>query len=84
LRPWAILAYVCGFEGCQRGGRQYFETLWKSSRRQRNERALGSALDADAIASLAENLVSNSVYKGCYTLRDKTLLIVRSSTSEIT
>ena len=77
LRPWAILAYVCGFEGCRQAGRQYFETLWQASRRQHNERALGSTLDADAIASLAENLVSNKVYKGCYALRDKTLIFVR-------
>jgi predicted GIY-YIG superfamily endonuclease len=75
LRPWGILAYVCGFEGCPRAARQYFETLWQASRREHNSN--GNTLDADAAASLAENLVANKLYKGCFALQDKTLLFVR-------
>ena len=75
LRPWAILAYVCGFEGCPEPGRRYFESLWQAAREHRYN--AGHSIDPDDIASLASNLVSTQVYKACFTLQGKSLVFVR-------
>ena len=52
LRPWALMAFVCGFGGC-RHAHQHFETLWRKERimfRQNN----GRAPTLDQLADLAK------------------------------
>ena len=80
LKPWAMLAYVSGFEGAGQAQRMYFERLWQVARDRKNRRRRGqnmSPLTADEIADLGKNLVGRRVYRCCPGLEGKTLAFVR-------
>jgi predicted GIY-YIG superfamily endonuclease len=76
MRPWAMLAYVSGFEGCSKSGRMYFETLWQGTRNQRTAQR-GSPLTADQVADLGRMLVDDRRYTNCIELQDKKLSFFR-------
>ena len=80
LKPWAVLAYVSGFEGAGKPERMYFERLWQAARDRMNvkrRRQHMSPLTADEVADLGNELVVNCVYRRCPGLADKTLAFVR-------
>ena len=76
MRPWVMLAYVSGFEGCSTSGRMYFETLWKGIRDRSNARR-EVPLGADEVATLGKELVQDLSYQRCVDLQGKTLVFHR-------
>ena len=72
MRPWVMLAYVSGFEGCSKSGRQFFETLWQGTRNRKNERR-EHPLTPDEVADLARVLIEERRYTRCIELQDKDL-----------
>ena len=72
MRPWAMLAYVSGFEGCSKSGRMYFEALWQGTRNRHNARR-STPLTPDQIADLGRMLVDEKMYTRCIELQDKEL-----------
>jgi len=80
LKPWAMLAYVSGFEGAGKAERMYFERLWEAARNRMNikrRRQHMSPLTADEVVDLGRELVTNGVYRRCPGLADKSLAFVR-------
>ena len=80
LRPWILLAYVSGFEGCSKSGRMYFETLWQGARDRCNTLRNASRevpLGADEVATLGKQLVEEASYQHCVDLQGKTLIFHR-------
>ena len=53
LRPYALFAYVCGFDG-NKGDRQDFERRWKSQRDQERRRGM---ICMKQIARLASGII---------------------------
>jgi predicted GIY-YIG superfamily endonuclease len=82
FRPWCVLAYVCGFEGCPRAGRQYFERLWQAQRDQSIHRSR-EPMGPDAIADTAMVLIANQSYRNCPILEWSTLVFVRCGSVSI-
>ena len=72
LRPWVMLAYVSGFEGCSKAGRMFFEALWQGARNDRTAQR-GVPLTADQVADVGRVLVDEGRYKKCIELQDKQL-----------
>jgi len=80
LKPWAMLAYVSGFEGANTAERMYFERLWQVARDHRNaqrRRQHMCPLSADAVADLGKELVEKCIYKKSPGLANKNLVFVR-------
>jgi len=59
LRPWAVLAFVVGFDG-DRNKRKAFESQWKAAREHEMAR-LHRALEADEVANLALQVITKAV-----------------------
>jgi len=72
MRPWVLLAYISGFEGCSKSGRAYFEALWQSARNQQNAHR-ETPLTADQVAGLGRMLVDERRYTNSIDLQDKKL-----------
>ena len=80
LKPWAILAYVTGFEGAGTAQRMYLERLWQVKRNRVNakrRRQNMSLLNADEVADIGKDLVEKRKYDYCPGLANKTLRFVR-------
>ena len=80
LKPWAILAYVSGFEGADVAGRMYLERLWQVTRDRTNakrRRQNMSSLDANEVANLGKEIIERQLYRSCHELADKNLVFVR-------
>ena len=80
LKPWAMLAYISGFEGAGQAQRMYLERLWQVARDRTNRRRRRqnmSPLTADEIADLGKRLVGRGVYRCCPGLEGKRLAFVR-------
>jgi predicted GIY-YIG superfamily endonuclease len=80
LKPWAILAYVSGFEGADVAGRMYLERLWQVTRDRTNakrRRQNMSPLDANEVANLGKEIIERQLYRSCHELADKNLVFVR-------
>lgn len=75
-RPWALLAYVSGFESCPQSARQAFERLWQVQRDQQQQRT-GRPLTPNEIANVAKRLIEKQFYKNILSLQDKTLVYVQ-------
>jgi predicted GIY-YIG superfamily endonuclease len=72
MRPWMMLAYVSGFEGCSKAGRMFFETLWQGKRDEVAAKR-GAPLTADQVADLGRKLVDDRKYSRSIDLHDKEL-----------
>ena len=72
MRPWVMLAYISGFEGCSKSGRTYFEALWQGTRNRENSRR-ETPLTADQVAGLGRMLVDERRYTNSIELQDKKL-----------
>ena len=80
LKPWAILAYVSGFEGADVAGRMYLERLWQVRRDRTNAKHRQqnmSLLNANQVADLGKTLVEKRMYRNCPELANKNLVFVR-------
>jgi len=76
MRPWVLLAYVSGFEGCSKSARQQFESLWQGARDTEMGR-LGRPLTAEEVANVGERLVKERKYADYIELQHKRLLFHR-------
>ena len=79
MRPWVLLAYVSGFEGCSKAGRMYFESMWEGERDRERDR-LGRGLSAEEVVNVGQRLVEHGRYKDCVELQTKRLRLHRCGT----
>ena len=76
MRPWILLGYISGFEGCSKSARMQFESLWQGTRNRENENRQ-IPLTAEEVASLGERLVHEREYTRFPELQDKKLVYHR-------
>jgi len=79
MRPWVLVAYVSGFEGCSKSERQQFECMWQGER-DREVKRLGRVLTAEEVANVGERLVKERKYADHIELQQKRLCFHRCGT----
>ena len=80
IGKWALIGYICGFEGCSRSGRLCIERIWQEEKEERNKRLQATGrkkLTADEVADLAPELIKKGLWKKSIELADKNLIFVR-------